>query len=164
MHKNFALTLLIAAACAHTNVNAAIECLMPNGKLMHLQLSAKCPTDAIGSRDPALDTAAPPAKPDIIRMGKNGHMATIRQQQFGSDWPFYVDHGTLTCRRPLHGPNMHAVFFLHKDKAYPINGIAKQMTMESPGDLGAIWRNDPHAPGLKVPVSGLIELGLSLCD
>lgn len=158
--RTIASTLLAASAfCAQ----AAVECLMPNGIVITQQLSDRCPAGATGGRETSPNTPAPgPLK--LERKGRTGNRAEVTQRQFGDQWPLVLGSGTLVCERPLKAPDQMAVLFIHTSGVYAINGTARTF-QQTYGwkPLAQIWRSNSEIPGTKIPITPLLNAGLSLC-
>ena len=57
----------------------------------------------------------------------------ISQQEYGAKWPFTVSGGRLECIN-------NAVIFHAGEKAYAVNGVAKQKGYSA---IEVIWKEDP---------------------
>ncbi|WP_339080816.1 DUF2511 domain-containing protein [Pseudomonas sp. TMP9] len=57
----------------------------------------------------------------------------VTAQQYGEKWPFKVSSGNLECKG-------QAVIFHTDEKAYAVNGVAKQKGYK---DIEPIWKQDP---------------------
>jgi hypothetical protein len=89
----------------------------------------------------------------------NPRLKYISRAQYGSDWPFTVDHGLLVC-----AGHQEIYFTTEDNKMYALNGLAKSSKYAD--DLRSIWLDDPNRPGLnlKISVGGMIQEGLKLCQ
>ncbi len=147
------------------DAGAAVECRMPNGTVIELKMASKCPAGSIGGKTPKLGTVPKHGQPKLKREGRNGHLAQVNQTQFGERWPFIVEDGVLACMRPLAAPDLKAVYFVHAEVAYPINGTAQTLSnTEKIGRLNDIWREDRTAQGTRIPITAVLNAGLSLCE
>jgi hypothetical protein len=88
-----------------------------------------------------------------------GNAERISRADFGNDWPFTVEEGTLGCDDSQGGP---AVTFEAAGTVYGVNGFAKTYGYK---DIEPIWRDssDPLA-GPKVNIGPIIDRGLELCN
>ncbi len=82
----------------------------------------------------------------------------ITASQFGEDWPFTVDQGTLSCTGQ---DGVGDVLFTVDTVTYAVNGLAQQSGRYA--DLRAIWADHPSRPGLKKNIQPIIKHGLALC-
>jgi hypothetical protein len=92
----------------------------------------------------------------------------VSSLEFGNEWPFTVQRGTLVCKPP------GAVVFISSGKKYAVNGLA--MSGKRNSNIRPIWKSDlesDHAkymikkgrPDLvpKISISPIINAGLKLC-
>ncbi|MBD2636265.1 DUF2511 domain-containing protein [Limnothrix sp. FACHB-881] len=102
-------------------------------------------TDPNNSSSPP-QTASPIAKTSSVEVTEN---------EFGQSWPLTVPSGTLECVAS------QQVIFRANGKVYAVNGSAKA-TGALPID--PIWKDNPAIQGTKIPISGLLNRGLELCQ
>lgn len=81
----------------------------------------------------------------------------ITAEDFGENWPFTVDSGSVECR------NGNALVFVANGKTYGLNGFGDVIPGVS--DLRSIWRDDPKNPGtgLKVNIGPVQKVAETLC-
>ena len=84
--------------------------------------------------------------------------AKISRQEFGTDWPFTVDEGLLTCKG---SGGVGEVVFTAKGASYAVNGVAKGTKRYRP--IEDVWAENPSLPGTKKNIGPIIERGLRLC-
>lgn len=83
----------------------------------------------------------------------------VHRDDYGDDWPFTVDDGTLACEDGLY------VVFRHGDVTYSLNGTAQGVADEMGYvDIDPIWRADPGGVMPKVYIGDMVRMGLELCD
>lgn len=100
----------------------------------------------------------------LIGYADERSMHLINQADYGNQWPFTVPFGELNCHsRTAGGYAKRDITLTFGNKAYAINGSARGKGLY-PGDLNEIWRDDPERPGSKLPVSSIIEKGLTFCN
>ena len=92
---------------------------------------------------------------------------TIRDQDYGSEWPLTVSEATLHCERPGTDSSLGMVWVEHNGFAYPINGTALSLLEDRRPelrirDIKSIW-SIGGSPGSRVNIGPLIDDGLELC-
>ena len=115
-------------------------------------------SDALAECD---DRVGSGANPRILRQQRRrgGSGVAISKDDFGEDWPFLIDSGTLNC-----APG-DAVTFEADGQTYAVNGTAMgRAEAEGWRDMDPIWADDPAATGLKISIGPVIQRGLALCD
>lgn len=85
---------------------------------------------------------------------------TVRESDYGSDWPLTVASAKLCCR-------FQAVWVEVNGRKYGVNGVAPGVLKKygfTCFDLNDIWRDNPGSEmkGLKVNIGRLIQEGLAL--
>ena len=101
---------------------------------------------------------------DETPVGSPGR-ASIRQSNYGADWPLTVNSATLHCEvvRRFQGVTKRAVWVEVRGEKYGVNGTARGWLGETRWKLHDIWLDDSDFPGNKVSVDPLIQDGLVLC-
>ena len=94
----------------------------------------------------------------LLLMSCSNHSKTVSKSEYGEDWPFSVESGSVHC---LDG---HVVVFEANGDSYALNDAARLS-----GDyknIREILRPDANYPGRKIMMDlSLIEFeGLKLCD
>lgn len=161
--------LLAFAACA-SGADAQVHCRMPNGVVIEQRLAKVCPSGALEAttpngapakvRGPAL------APPEPVTMDKRFvKRQVVSRAEFGAAWPLTVDGGTLRCKFPdPDRPQLHALLIEVGADTYALNGVASTHAARNGWrDVKEVWRDNPHLPGTKVPVSPLLERAEVLC-
>lgn len=86
--------------------------------------------------------------------------SVVTATEYGEDWPFTFDEGTLACDDVENGPA--ARIRAPDNIEYALNGVAiafgfPELTMDSD-----VWRDDPST-GAKVSLGDLVGRALELC-
>lgn len=89
----------------------------------------------------------------------------IDKASFDKEWPLTVDSGTLSCEQVPGVRSGQLVTFTTQGKTYAVNGTAKGHAKNRGWieEIRPIWKDHPDVPGLKIPISSLIDRGLQLC-
>ena len=89
----------------------------------------------------------------------------VTASEFGDEWPFYVQSGTLKCL-----PGRAIIFEGDNGKTYPVNGTAVAMNEKLAtgwNDIREIWKPHPDpslaAIGVKAP-GDLSSIAFQLCE
>lgn len=149
---------------------AQVHCRMPNGVVIEQKLSKVCPAGAIEAKTvdgaPAQTHGPALAAPQPVTMDKRFvKRQVVSRAEFGNQWPLTVDGGTLRCKFPdSERPQVHALLIEVGYETYALNGVAKTHAARNGWrDVREIWRDNPHIPGTKVPVSPLVSRAEVLC-
>lgn len=111
-------------------------------------------------------------EPSSVELARNER--EISKKDYGADWPFTVNSGTLKCIS-------YSVIFIANGKSYAVNGAAQNVAQrEGYLDMTEIWAPDSlimkklmdsgftkqqaEDSGVKVSVRRIIEDGLNLCE
>lgn len=90
----------------------------------------------------------------------------ITSAEFGSQWPFMIDKGTLFCQTDSGAINVQLITF--KDPAgntYAVNGAASSRASKRGWfNVQSIWKANPAIPGTKIPITPIIQRGAVLCS
>jgi hypothetical protein len=92
----------------------------------------------------------------IIAAPVQAETITITAAEYGAEWPFTVNEGTLMCLPP------GAVILKTRQGMYNINGLAMSH-YERNKDIREIWKPDPKIPGMKIYLGDITNRGLKLC-
>ena len=84
-----------------------------------------------------------------MKAGIRENGRTVSAEQFGGQWPFTVDAGTVATIDSL------AVVFQVDKKVYGLNGMADAWF--DTADLAEIWRPDPDIPALRMDLDPIIN-------
>lgn len=141
---------------------------MPNGVVIEQKLSNVCPAGARagqladGSSAPIQGQVAPaPITMDRLFVKRQ----VVTRKEFAANWPLKLDVVTLRCKWPdSQRPQLHALLVEVGGDFYALNGTARAHAKANGWrDVQEIWRDDPRNPGLKVPLTPLIERAQALC-
>lgn len=164
------VAFLLVFAVGASGANAQVHCRMPNGVVIEQRLSAVCPSGAVEARTPdggpAKIRGPALAQPGPVVMDKRFvKRQVVSRAEFGEAWPLTVDGGTLRCKFPdADRPQLHALLIEVGADTYALNGVAKTHAARNGWrDVKEVWRDSPHIPGTKVPVSPLLERAAVLC-
>ncbi len=102
-----------------------------------------------------------PSAPESSRESEPVTEIEVSQAEYGEEWPFTVDHGTLDCVDNDAGLNAAAVFRAPGIGIVALNGIARSVRGVLPTE--EIWRDNPALPGTKVNLGPFIQLANGLC-
>lgn len=158
-----AVLALLSAA-----VDAQVQCTMPNGVVIEQKLSNVCPAGARagqladGSSAPIQGQVAPaPITTDRWFVKRQ----VVTRKEFAANWPLKLDVVTLRCKWPdSQRLQLHALLVEVGGDLYALNGTASAHAKANGWrDVKEIWRDDPRNPGLKVPLTPLIERAQALC-
>jgi hypothetical protein len=145
----------------------AIECRMPNGKVVSFRNKATCPADA-DQVDDAGEVVRPRTAAQAPPAARHGNKVVISERTWPGAWPFALPSGTLECLRERTGPRSFAplvVFHGSDGLTYTVNGAAKgRGPARGWHPSTAIWRPNPQIPGARIPMGDMIERGLELCE
>jgi hypothetical protein len=113
---------------------------------------------------PATSEAAEEAVEEEASAEITNDNSVVTRAQFGDDWPFTVDEGTIRCETiQTQGIDDQQAAIINLDgNDYALNGVAinqgfTELTLESD-----IWLDSDF--GLKVPLTPITKEALALCD
>lgn len=89
--------------------------------------------------------------------GEDEATKSIGQEDFGKEWPFTVESGTVRCE------GEGEVVFETGGKTYAVNGAAHSQQPDL-APLTDIWADTESGNPPKVDVAPVIDAGLALCD
>ena len=160
----FVVALLLQPAFAQ------VRCTMPNGVVIEQQLSNVCPAGAReafkADGSPAGTIGLTRVAPQPITTDKRWvKRQDVSRAEFGGAWPLTVEKGTLRCMYPDPGrPQMQALLIVVDGVFYTLNGVAVTHAARMGWRDGrTIWREDPHNPGAKIPITPVMERARALC-
>ena len=91
-----------------------------------------------------------------------GGQIEVSATEYGDDWAFTVESGTLDCIDNNSGVNIAAVIRAPQVGIVALNGVAQ--SVEGVLSTETIWKDDPNMPGLKVNIGPFIDLANQLCE
>lgn len=89
--------------------------------------------------------------------GEAAATKSISEEDFGKDWPFTVESGTVRCE------GESEVVFEANGKTYAVNGAAHSQQPDL-APLSDIWADTKSGNPPKVDVAPVIDAGLALCE
>lgn len=91
--------------------------------------------------------------------------AAVTAAEFGANWPFIVDRGTVACHPEPGLPNVQLVTFTDPaGNTYAVNGAASSRASKRGWfNVQSIWKANPAIPGTKIPITPIIQRGTALC-
>lgn len=112
--------------------------------------------EVLEAATPTVRPTRTPAPTRTPRPTEKPDRQVVRAADYGDAWPFAVESGTVRCVKPR-----NEIIFSSEGKVYAVNGTAK--SNKDYADITPIWKDDPKNEGLKINLTPILDLGLSLC-
>lgn len=102
---------------------------------------------------------APAAAGAVTRDG-NRWSKTVSRADYGDAWPLVFDTATISCQPRSDGRLQILLVADEQGREFALNGTARGAGHR---ELRPVWLDDEKIPGLKIPVTRLMDDARALC-